>query len=283
MRIPRHVLDLDLLEQGRSYYQKLFDEQKQALGQRLGDPNSDAGAILAESGSTALNLLRYRSVLEPGNRELRSLLDIACLHLGGLFALAAMPAGSGSWGFGLPTGENILLRGTGPTPQANARLWIDSFCLAIVARRDEVLDNLVHLPEPILRHSPVGCPEYMHLCVAALRDLRAGAASTADRVIKALHAASELLAAPKADPSVVQLRTAELEMLAALAGGDGAGFNRFTQKTMTLQRLCWGTRPRLLDPRGWLSIVGLGLVTHAHRQGERIVIRSDYIPEVLVY
>lgn len=268
MLVPHHAAKLDNLPALLEQSQQRLQAARQALeADKQNTRESIYSASLAIAGCLAL--------LKPDAQELFYALDTAAMAMTDILRLAKQPAGAVKL-FVYVSNNETRLPTTGPTTLTNARNWIEAFCLAVVARRDMQMETLLDYPEEILEQSSTASPQYALLSVKALRSFALRQPMQSRRGQLALQAVEQTAAESNQD--ALRLRRSEVHLLAALLARDSAGFNAALLRHLEIHKDYWGAAGRRENPRGWLSVFGLGLATIFFKAGEQVKVESPYLP-----
>ncbi|BAC88015.1 immunity 49 family protein [Gloeobacter violaceus] len=271
MHFPHHAADLDSL-------QALYEQYKQQYAAALETLQRQKQNSLEQIYGAALGLAGCLAVLDNNDRELFQAIDRAALAVTDTLRLAQAPAGQRDAQL-YTVSNDVCLYTTGSTAFTQARHWIEGFCLAVAARRDIQLETLLEISNELLRQSSTVAPEYAYLTIDALRAFSLRQPMQARRAQLALRSA---LQETQFDLQALQVRTSEVQLLVALLERNGKAFNDAMLKHLEAHREYWSAPGRRANPRGWLSIVGVGLATIFFKVGETLAVESHYLPDVLI-
>ncbi|SEH01322.1 Immunity protein 49 [Nonomuraea solani] len=241
-------------------------------------------AALSLQFLAALGALGHRTVLDPagGSREtwlsLRTALDTGAA----IFTVAAAAKGV------VPVrmdDRTVRLDTTGPVYYANAKNWLTTLWLAIVARDAGVIERLARFSIVALRQSGTAAPEYSYDMVRMLQLFFRGERGADVALGAALEAGKPAELADRYEREVAnQLRFPEMELFHyLLSDSTGERFNKALANALTGHLDYWSVDDDRLDsPSGYIALGPLALAVMAQDAGIAISVRSEYLPSALL-
>jgi len=181
-------------------------------------------------------------------------------------------------------GESIELTGEETTAYMHTTIWIDAFCVAVIARDMEGIRTLCQMPESAHATANIQPDVFDLRFVEMLKGLFNPEANIAQLIVNAMQAAE--VEASNADKEVYKshiLWPMFPLMRCILQTEAEAEFNEKLEAALIEHKEYWQHSERDFTPSGWVSLPLTAMcVLAADNKRYKVAIKTDYIPEWLV-
>lgn len=179
--------------------------------------------------------------------------------------------------------ESFEVKGSKNNAYSDPITWSKCFYIAVLARDKKAIDELVRVPEEILRNAKLKCDEVDFAVVNFLKSLYQPKADLGAELLKALDLTDpEKNKAHRID-FLLYLRFPELSLYRYIFGNDNEKFNMELKETLELHKKFWSTKSNMNSSEGWISIPLLCACIIAYESNNYTTnIESDYLPKYLI-
>ena len=270
MKISRHNIDSNDIQSDCDYYADLLERSLKIIHK--------SPLNLGTLASDARHYAGNQCILDPNSIQLWRALRIAAYSLTSVCELASLPEGNYEVFAG--EGEPVMLP-AGVHSYSSGISWLHGFYLGVACRESHLNDRLAEIPVAVLKQSSTRSDECFYLQIEALQSFWKGAADTPQRVIEAMKATDPELIKVGTVDAALNIAVREIDLLFRLLENDSVAFNESLIKALERHKKHWSEKNLKNDPRGFIAIGILGLVSIAYERGMTIEVESDYIPKYI--
>ncbi|UCA48076.1 immunity 49 family protein [Streptomyces sp. WA6-1-16] len=157
----------------------------------------------------------------------------------------------------------VALPATGPSPQANARAWLDAFWFALVCRERDRLSRLAQIPLDDLRRADPKQDAYLLHWIDTLQAYWRGASldDIAQKLIATMETSDPKVATGTEPALLNQIDYQPAALFHRLITGNREAFAEILTEAVTLHDHYWSDSP---DPRSHVALGPLALACLAH-------------------
>jgi hypothetical protein len=270
MKISRHNIDSNDIQSDYDYYARLLEKSIKNIHK--------APANLGTLARNARSYAGYQCILDPNSIQLWRALRIAAYSLTSVCELASLPEGEYEVFAG--EGDPVMLP-AGVNSYSNGLSWLHGFYLGVACRETHLNERLAEIPVDILKQTTTRSDEYLYLQIEALQSFWKGAADTPQRVIEAMKATDPEVIKVGTVDAALNIAVPEIDLLFRLLENDSVAFNESLIKALERHKKHSSKENLKNDPRGFIAVGILGLVSIAYERGMTIEVESDYIPKYI--